>query len=152
MGPHRPGSRGRRLGKLIGLLRLIAEKADLVEADLDRYYQRDIRDLWRCDDEGRPLLTLRQVWVRIRHLPSDSALAIADNGGTVPWSITDHLLADTWLVIAQANSAKGKAPRDHPRREQEAQKRNATRTVRRRGALERAKARNARRLAGRTQN
>lgn len=90
------------------------------------------------------------MWVRIRHSPRDSALAIAENGGTEPWSIAEHIAADTWLAIAQSNSKKGKAPKDHPRREKEQKKRVAGRAASKRGAYEKAKARNAQRLAGRT--
>ncbi|MGF7125010.1 hypothetical protein [Rhodococcus sp. BE178] len=123
MGPRRRGARYRRLGKLLGLLRLIAEKADLVEADLDQFYRRDLRDLWRTDDEGRPLLTLRQVWVRLQNgLPRESALAIDANGGRMPWSITDHLLADLWALRANSGKKRGAKPTDHPSRPKSAKK------------------------------
>jgi hypothetical protein len=121
-----------------------------MEADLSRYHRIDLRDLWRTDDDGNPRLTLRQVWARLRHLPRDSAFAILDNGGTEPWSISDHLAADLWLIHAQSNAPKNKRPKDHPRREKEQQKRVAGKASRKRGAFEKAKARNAKRLAGRT--
>lgn len=57
-----------------------------MEADLDRFYQRDLRDLWRGS------LTLRQIAVRLRHLPADSAIRRALD---IPdWSTTDYLLSD----------------------------------------------------------
>ncbi|WP_328660360.1 hypothetical protein [Nocardia salmonicida] len=88
-----------------------------MEADLDRFYNRDIRDLWRFDRHGRRRLTLRMVYVRIIHLPAESALAIDATGGRVPWSLTDHLVADLWTLTARQGMGK-KAPRelDHPRR------------------------------------
>ena len=44
-----------------------------IEADLSLHYGLDLRDHYRRDDDGRPLLTLRQIMVRLRHLPWDSA-------------------------------------------------------------------------------
>jgi hypothetical protein len=61
-----------------------------VEADLSRYHQLDLRDLWR----GR--LTLRQVFVRVRHLPPDSAVSTAT--GSEGWTLTDYLLADVFTA------------------------------------------------------
>ncbi|WJJ10825.1 hypothetical protein P9990_19930 [Prescottella equi] len=123
MGSDRPGSRGRRLGKLIGLLQLIATKTDLVEVDLDLFYHRDIRDLWRRDDHGLPLLTLRQLWVRLRlGLPRESALAKDANGGRTPWSIEEHLIADLWAQRANAGKARGAKFVDHPSRPAAAKK------------------------------
>lgn len=110
----------------------------------------DLRDLWRFDDDGNPRLTLRQVWVRVRKLPRTSALAILDNGGTEPWSIAEHLAADLWLVHAQANAPKNKRPKDHPLREKERKKRVAVRATSKRTSWAKAKARNEKRLAGRT--
>lgn len=84
---------------------------------MDRFYGRDLRDLWRRDSDGRRLLTLRMVYVRVLALPRDSALALDANGGTQPWSLTDHLIADLWTLTARRAMGK-KAPRelDHPRR------------------------------------
>lgn len=64
----------------------------------------------------------------------------------MPWSMTEHLLADSWVLSARVNSKKSKAPKDHPAREKQLQKQNAVRSERKRGAFERAKARNAERL------
>lgn len=120
----------------------------MLEADLDRFWHRDLKDLWRSDERG-PRLTWRQLWVRINTLPANSALAIDDNGGTRPWSMTEHLLADVWVELGRARLGK-KAPRDHPAREKQKQVKTAFKGTRKRGAHERAKARRARALAGRT--
>lgn len=78
-------------------------------------YGRDIRDLWRYDEHGRRRLTLRMIYVRVLHLPATSALAIDANGGKMPWSLTDHLLADLWYLDAKQLAGR-KAPKDHPGR------------------------------------
>lgn len=79
----------------------------------------------------------------------DSALAIADNGGQMPWSLTDHLLADNWLIHARVNAPKNKRPKDHPRREDRNKAIRARRASRKVAGYERAKARNAAILARR---
>lgn len=91
-------------------------KRDLVEADLDRYFHRDLRDLWRFDEYGCRKLTHRMIYVRITNgLPSDSALARDANDGKTPWSLEHHLLADIWGLEARQLAGK-KAPKDHPAR------------------------------------
>ena len=66
-----------------------------MEVDLSRYHNGlDYRDRWRFDSEGRRKLTLRMIAVRVKHLPADSATAIA-TGGT-GWTLTDHLIADVF--------------------------------------------------------
>lgn len=57
-----------------------------MEADLSRYHHLDLRDYWRG------ALTLRQIAVRVRHLPADSAVRFALKAPD--WSTTDYLLAD----------------------------------------------------------
>ena len=60
-----------------GLLRLLRDHGDAVEADLSRYHHIDYRDRGRFGPDGRRLLTLRMILVRVRHLPPESATAIA---------------------------------------------------------------------------
>ncbi|MGN2634628.1 hypothetical protein ACTD5D_39760 [Nocardia takedensis] len=57
------------------------------------------------------------IYVRIRELPASSALARDANGGTAPWSMTDHLIADLWRLHLRHYLGK-KAPKalDHPGR------------------------------------
>jgi len=69
-----------------------------VESDLSRYHNIDYRDRWRFDSEGRRRLTLRMIAVRVKHLPSDSATAIATGGNG--WTLADHLLADLYHATA----------------------------------------------------
>jgi hypothetical protein len=63
-----------------------------VEADFARHYRADFRDFWRGS------LTLRQVAVRVRHLPADSA--VREALGAPDWSRTDYLLADLVHVMS----------------------------------------------------
>lgn len=69
-----------------------------MEADLSRYHQIDYRDRWRLDEHGRPRLTLRMIAVRVRHLPLDSATAIAVNGEP-GWDRLHVLTADVWSAL-----------------------------------------------------
>jgi hypothetical protein len=92
------------------------------------------------------------IYVRVRHLPRTSALAIDANGGRYPWTLTDHLLADIWFVGRQ--QVAGKKARDHPGRphavsksEVSPDRRRKLRDARRRAAAEQA-ARNRRAADG----
>lgn len=79
----------------------------------------------------------------------DSALAISDNGGQMPWTLADHLLADNWLLHARVNAPKNKRPKDHPRREDRNKQIRKSRAAQKVNRFERAKARNAEILAKR---
>ena len=85
-----------------------------MEVDLSRYHQIDYRDRWRFDENGCRKLTLRMIAVRVKHLPADSATAIA-TGGT-GWTLTDHLLADVFHATGgnphpwKPKQAKGSDP------------------------------------------
>lgn len=100
-----------------GLLALMREKPVLVEADLRRFYHgTQLGDLWRFDEHGCRRLTYRQIFVMVSHLPRDSALALDANGGTMPWSLTDHLLADLWALKRNEGRKRSQRPKDHPGR------------------------------------
>lgn len=66
-----------------------------MEADLQRFYHRDYRDRWRRGPDGRRLLTLRQIWVYLHHLPADSALGRALDLR----SMESGVLADIYSVL-----------------------------------------------------
>lgn len=102
-----------------------------------RFYQVDIRDLWRRDEEGRRRLSLRQVWVYLRHLPPASALAINDNGDQQPWSATDYLIADLWEQQANKGRRRSKRPIRHPARPVSKTRRSAQERQRQEQALRR---------------
>lgn len=124
----------RQLGKLTYLLRLLREVPDKVERDLSRFHHVRYSDRWRYDDAGVPLLTLREIWVRIVDLPGDSAIAAHLNGGTPRWGTTEHLLADIWGALTS---------KEHPGRPKSIAQKAIT--VAKRRALQRAQARAARR-------
>lgn len=109
------------------LTHVLDRYADLFEADLQRVYGVDLRDLWR---EGG--LSIRRTIVLLRHLPADaltkSALwAETPDGADLPdapfaqlWSTDQHLLAAVVDAVTslrhtfiQANS-KHKPPEWHP--------------------------------------
>ncbi|MFD3748326.1 hypothetical protein [Nocardia sp. NPDC058633] len=57
-----------------------------------------------------PLLTLREIWVRVVDLPPTSAIAVHENGGTPRWGIAEYLLADIWgALTGQAHAARPKS-------------------------------------------
>lgn len=75
-------------------------------------------------DFYRGTLSARRLIILIRHLPADSALARALNDNQTPWSTTDHLLADLWILILQVFTKSRHT--DHPVRiEQQAKARAA---------------------------
>ena len=73
-------------------------------------------------------MSVHRLGVLVRQLPPTSRLAIALHGQ--PWSLTDHLLADLWVLIAFVNSKKGSLPDDfdQPRRVELNAKAKAQRT------------------------
>ena len=86
---------GRRGGRA-GLHRLLSEHGEALEADLHRYYQLDLLDLFR----GR--LTWRKLGVLVRHLPLDSATVQAQLGYE-PASRVEHLLYGLFDATQFAN-------------------------------------------------
>jgi len=96
---------------------------DAVESDLSRFWGIDYRDRWRFDESGSRLLTLRQIFARISHLPADSALAIA-MGRRSP---SELLLMDIYEPLAgRVHPARPLAPAQlEERRAKEEQKTKA---------------------------
>jgi hypothetical protein len=58
----------------------------------------DYRDRWRFDSEGRRKLPLRRIGVLVRHLPPQSATALATGGSG--WALEHYLLADVYGATA----------------------------------------------------
>lgn len=77
------------------------------------YHRIDYLDRWRQDESGWRKLTLRRLYVLLRHLPPDSATGTAARGGEAHWSIEAHLIDD--LRVAMTGS-KEKPSKRHPAR------------------------------------
>lgn len=73
-----------------------------------RFYRIDLLDFYRGT------LTARRIRVLVNHLPHNSALMRALNGGRPGWSVTDHLLADLWVLILRAITRGESTIEDHP--------------------------------------
>ncbi|MFE5332569.1 hypothetical protein ACFRCG_39945 [Embleya sp. NPDC056575] len=91
-GPVRPGA-----GGIAGLAHLLREHGEAIEADLLRYYQVDLLDLYRGE------MSWRRLRVLIRYLPVESATSRAMQ----PRDPKDEFWADpmdrrmaAWLVNA----------------------------------------------------
>jgi hypothetical protein len=70
----------------------------VIEADFSRYYNIDLRDHWRFDSQGRRILTLRMIKVRLKYLPTNSAfhLEIGSSG----WQLEHYLMAHIFQATA----------------------------------------------------
>lgn len=83
-----------------------------MEASLQAHYGIDYRDRWRRDEHGRRRLTLRRIGVLVRHLPPDSAVALATGGAG--WTVTDYLISDVFHAHAgKAHPARPKPSKIH---------------------------------------
>lgn len=78
---------------MIRLLRLLRQHPDAVEADLQRFYGTDLRDL----GDRSKRLTYRRLLSFIRNLPPDSAVARRQGGEG--WTTTDYLIADIYASL-----------------------------------------------------
>lgn len=136
---HRPGEDG----KIGGLLALLREHGEAVEADLARYYHRDYRDRWRRDAHGHPLLTLRQVMLYVEHLPLEARTVHLLWGGRTPWSRQEQLLDEVRRRLEQLGGVK--RPKADPGRKLPATERQESPERQRTLAHARARARERRR-------
>jgi hypothetical protein len=80
----------------MGLLALIREHGDAIEADL-AFRGFDLLDMWRGT------LSPRRVDVLVRGLPPDSATRMAMNDREPLWSRTDYILADVFDAVQGTN-------------------------------------------------
>lgn len=78
-----------------------------MEADLARWYHIDYRDRWRGD------LTLRRLYVLLRHLPAESAVMAVMRAGRSHWSIEAQLLDDLRISLT---GSKERPSKPHPQR------------------------------------
>lgn len=104
---------GRTAGGSRQLLQLIDEHGSAVLADLQRYYNLDLRDLWR---EGTTLTPRFVLWL-VEHLPHESATVASMKGGPEhrPWTLDIYLMAHMVNLLAAANHQRaGKRMRKPP--------------------------------------
>lgn len=88
--PETPADATGMFGAVPTLLRIVDNHGDDLEADLRRFFHVDYRELFTGG------LTLRQVWVFVRRMPTDSALLTARNGGRPPWTRAEIIAARQW--------------------------------------------------------
>ena len=104
-------------GALPRLLAVLETWPTAVESDLARFWNIDYRDRWRFNADGHRLLTLRQIYARVSHLPADSALAV-EMGRRSP---TELLLMDIYEPLAgRAHPARPLTPEQVAERNAEA--------------------------------
>ncbi|MFE3196266.1 hypothetical protein ACFXHA_45225 [Nocardia sp. NPDC059240] len=86
---------------------------DLVEADLARFFGLRYSDRWRFDAHGYRMLTVREIWVRLRQLPDDARLVIHSLGRR-RWSDESYLLADVFTALTGRAHPARSAPATTP--------------------------------------
>lgn len=95
-------------GKLPGLVWLLREHGEAVEADFQRYYGIDLAGLWRGE------ITPRRVMVLAKNLPYGAQTWIAA-GTDNAWTPETHLLSHVAFLLEGANwqrgGGKGKSPK-----------------------------------------
>lgn len=96
-------ARGGTAGGIAGLGRLLSEYGEAIEADLQRYYGTDLRDVFRPGSG----LTWRRLRALVTGLPPDSALAQAMAGPDSVWTLETQLLAAVHDRLSEANWQRG---------------------------------------------
>lgn len=97
---------GGEAGGISGLVALLTEHGDAVEADLQAEYGVDLADLLN-------LKTWRRLLVLLLQLPPTSRLARVLHGEQ--WSLSEHLLASTVDALNLANWQRTDAKRARPK-------------------------------------
>lgn len=103
---------GRDAGGIHALAEFLTEHGEAVEADFQRYYGTDIRDLWRPASG----LTWRRFRALLSGLPPDSALARSLAGPDAGWTLETQLLAAMHDRLSEANWQRGNAGAKSPSR------------------------------------
>lgn len=105
-------ARGCSAGGILGLCRLLSEYGEAIEADLQRYYGTDLRDLFRPDSG----LTWRRLRALVVNLPADSAFGRTMAGPDSAWTLETQLLAAVHDRLSEANWQRGNAGSKTPSR------------------------------------
>ena len=101
---------GRHRGGIRGLVELLTEHGEAIEADLQQFYGVALSDL----TVGR--LTWRRLGVLVRQLPAESrVVATLNRGSSGEWPMSDHLLALILDALHAANWQRGGGKSSRPR-------------------------------------
>ena len=130
-------------GDLLNILQLLDSWPEKVESDLNRFWNLDYRDRWRLNADGRRLLTLRQVYVRMQNLPTDSAVAIALNGGKLHRTGTEIVLMDVWEALTHQRHPARPMPAEEAKKRDESAEADEKAKAAHRERMEKRKARQA---------
>lgn len=107
------GAPGASAGGIGGLIAFLRDHGGAVEADIRRFYHRDLSDL------TNRRMTWRQLSVYLAGLPRDSATAREVGGPDLEWGLPEHLLAFIGDGIQIGNwqraGGRGKRPQPTPR-------------------------------------
>ena len=76
-------------------------------------------------DFWRGVLSARKLLILVRGLSPQSGLVRALNAGSPVFTLTDHLLADLWVMTVRANSKNPAKVGDHPVRAKMIARQNA---------------------------
>ncbi len=90
-------------GGILGLVRLLSEHGEALEADLRETYGVRLGDLFARDTCGRPLLTWRELCGYVRQLPPRARLRLAMGDTDGVWGLQEHLQALTIDELRVAN-------------------------------------------------
>lgn len=91
--PETPDAPDEWFGGVPTLMRLVEDHEDDVASDLRRFWNV------RYAERFAGNLTLREVWTYIRRLPSESAIARANNGGNEVWTESLYIQATLYQVL-----------------------------------------------------
>ncbi|MEU0675482.1 hypothetical protein ABZ330_21825 [Streptomyces sp. NPDC006172] len=105
-------------GGIAGLVGLLREHGEAVEADLREHYGVRLSDLFARDASGRCLLTWRELGVLVRQLPGTARtrLALGDEDGL--WGLAEQLQAlqvDALRVANWQRANEGLKPHEQSR-------------------------------------
>jgi hypothetical protein len=137
-------------GGILGLVRLLTEHGEAVQADLREHYGIRLSDLFARDPYGRPLLSWRELGGYIRQLPPRARLRLATGDADGVWGLQEHLQAITIDELRIANwqrsndgvkpskQTKPPKPMDRPGTRRGRDKNSPERIAKRKAALDRA--------------
>lgn len=94
---------------MMGLIDFLEEHGESIEADLQRYYNVRLSDVFT----GK--LSWRRLHVLVSQLPYDSQTSLSVNGGEILWKHNEELLAAIVDILAVANWQRGGGKGQRPK-------------------------------------